>query len=289
MRINRDTIIKMFSKAEKGNYAIPHFNHSDYWDMSFIVKAAQLNNSPVIVASLPRVVEFYGLDRLCALMTYYAKDTNIPIVHHLDHCHDIELCKKAVDAGFTSVMIDAADMSIEDNIRAVKTVTEYAHPRGVFVEAEIGKIKQASVVGYTPEDYEAGIEDALRLVNEAHPDSLAVSIGSEHGWYQHKPKLDYELLDKLHQKLDLPLVLHGGSGIPYEDVEKAVSLGIRKVNVGTEIRYTYLKTLQASLEEQGLNAHSIDIFTKAEDATVKRLTEWMTAEGCIGKASDSYE
>src|SRR5699024_4354702 len=100
MKINRDTIIRVFESAEKEKYAIPHFNHSDFWDMSFIVQAAQANNSPVMIACLPRVLKEYGLEQLCTTMNQFAQMATVPIIYHLDHCSDVKLCKQAIDAGF---------------------------------------------------------------------------------------------------------------------------------------------------------------------------------------------
>ena len=172
-------------------------------------------------------------------------------------------------------MIDAADLPLEKNIAAVKKVVEYAHAKGVHVEAEIGKIKSAGAEGYTPEETLARVEEAKRLVEETNVDALAVSIGSEHGFYKHEPKLNYDLLDILHSNIKVPLVLHGGSGIPEEKVRRAINGGIRKVNVGTHIRYTYIKSVGEAIEKMGAMTHTADIMEYAKKNVKEVVKEWM--------------
>ena len=265
----------MFQNAEKNGYAIPHFNHSDFWDMSAIVEAAQEARTPIFLACLPKVIEAIGINKLGAMAKIVMEESNVPVIYHLDHCHSVELCLAAVDYGYKSVMIDAADLPLEKNIAAVKKVVEYAHAKGVHVEAEIGKIKSAGAEGYTPEETLARVEEAKRLVEETNVDALAVSIGSEHGFYKHEPKLNYDLLDILHSNIKVPLVLHGGSGIPEEKVRRAINGGIRKVNVGTHIRYTYIKSVGEAIEKMGAMTHTADIMEYAKKNVKEVVKEWM--------------
>lgn len=275
MKIEREQIEELLQDAEKNNYAIPHFNHSDFWDMSAIAEAAQEKDTPVFIACLPKVIEAIGIEKLGAVAQITMEQSKTPIIYHLDHCHSVELCLKAIDNGYNSVMIDAADLPLEENIKAVKTVVDYAHARNVHVEAEIGKIKSAGDEGYTLEAAFAGIEEAKQLVDETGVDALAVSIGSEHGFYQHAPKLDYDLLEKIHAHVQVPLVLHGGSGIPEDDVRKAINGGIRKVNVGTHIRYTYVKSVGEAIQEKGPATHTADIMEVAKKNVKEVLYDWM--------------
>ena len=275
MNVDRELVENLFQNAEKNGYAIPHFNHSDFWDMSAIVEEAQQSETPIFLACLPKVIETIGIDKLGAIAKIVMEESNVPVIYHLDHCHSVELCLEAVDYGYKSVMIDAADLPLEENIAAVKKVVEYAHAKGVHVEAEIGKIKSAGDEGYTPEETLAGVEEAKRLVEETNVDALAVSIGSEHGFYQHEPKLNYDLLNILHSNIKVPLVLHGGSGIPEEKVRRAINGGIRKVNVGTHIRYTYIKSVGEAIEKMGAMTHTADIMEYAKKNVKEVVKEWM--------------
>lgn len=275
MNVDRELVENLFQNAEKNGYAIPHFNHSDFWDMSAIVEEAQQSETPIFLACLPKVIETIGIDKLGAIAKIVMEESNVPVIYHLDHCHSVELCLEAVDYGYKSVMIDAADLPLEENIAAVKKVVEYAHAKGVHVEAEIGKIKSAGDEGYTPEETLAGVEEAKRLVEETNVDALAVSIGSEHGFYQHEPKLNYDLLNILHSSIKVPLVLHGGSGIPEEKVRRAINGGIRKVNVGTHVRYTYIKSVGEAIEKMGAMTHTADIMAYAKKNVKEVVKEWM--------------
>lgn len=275
MIVDRMQIAELFQDASKGEYAIPHFNHSDFWDMSAIAEAAEEARTPVFIACLPKVIDAIGIEKLGAVGRVTMEQSKVPLIYHLDHCHSVEMCLAAVDNGFRSVMIDAADLPLEENIAAVKRVVDYAHQRGVHVEAEIGKIKSAGDEGYTPEAALAGLEEAQTLVAATGVDALAVSIGSEHGFYQHPPKLDYELLGQLHECIAVPLVLHGGSGIPEEDVKRAIKGGIRKVNVGTYIRYTYIKSVGEAIQEMGAMVHTADIMEYAKKNVRASVAEWI--------------
>lgn len=275
MNIDREIVENLFQNAEKNGYAIPHFNHSDFWDMSAIVETAQEAGTPIFLACLPKVIEAIGINKLGAMAKIVMEESNVPVIYHLDHCHSVELCLAAVNYGYKSVMIDAADLPLEKNIAAVKKVVEYAHAKGVHVEAEIGKIKSAGAEGYTPEETLARVEEAKRLVEETNVDALAVSIGSEHGFYQHEPKLNYDLLDILHSNIKVPLVLHGGSGIPEEKVRQAINGGIRKVNVGTHIRYTYIKSVGEAIEKMGAMTHTADIMEYAKKNVKEVVKDWM--------------
>lgn len=275
MNVDRELVENLFQNAEKNGYAIPHFNHSDFWDMSAIVETAQQSGTPIFLACLPKVIETIGIDKLGAIAKIVMEESNVPVIYHLDHCHSVELCLEAVNYGYKSVMIDAADLPLEENIAAVKKVVEYAHAKGVHVEAEIGKIKSAGDEGYTPEETLAGVEEAKRLVEETNVDALAVSIGSEHGFYQHEPKLNYDLLNILHSNIKVPLVLHGGSGIPEEKVRRAINGGIRKVNVGTHVRYTYIKSVGEAIEKMGAMTHTADIMAYAKKNVKEVVKEWM--------------
>lgn len=275
MVTDRTQIGALLQDAEKKGYAIPHFNHSDFWDMSAIAEAAQETKTPVFIACLPKVIEAIGIEKLGAVAQITMEQSETPIIYHLDHCHSVDLCLAAVDHGYTSVMIDAADQPLQENIAAVKKVVDYAHAKGVHVEAEIGKIKSAGDEGYTPEETLAGLADAKRLVEETGVDALAVSIGSEHGFYQHPPKLNYELLEQIHGALTVPLVLHGGSGIPEADVRRAIDGGIRKVNVGTQIRYTYITSVQEAIQKMGPMTHTADLMAYAKTQVKAAVKDWM--------------
>jgi ketose-bisphosphate aldolase len=172
----------------------------------------------------------------------------VPVVIHLDHGSSVENCKNAIDAGFTSVMIDASKYSLEENIRMTKEVVAYAHPKNITVEAEIGHVG-GEEDGIADELAYAKVDDAIRLANETEIDSIAPALGSVHGPYKGEPKLDFDRMKEIGMITNLPMVLHGGSGIDDEKIRKAIECGICKLNINTELQMEWTKAVRAFLKE----------------------------------------
>jgi len=239
--MNKLTFKELLEKAKKGGYAIPAFNINDCWDMTAIIEAAEELRAPVIIATFHRVLKTLSPEIVGAMGNAAIKTATIPVVLHLDHCEDVELCKVAVDNGYTSVMIDGSKLSLEENIKMVKEVTDYAHAKGVFVEAELGRIKGRDFEGiFEGGDFLIQVPDAVELLKATGADLLAPGIGTAHGFYKGKPEINFKRLEEVNNAVDVPLVLHGGTGIPEEDVRRGIKNGICKVNVGTIIRHVYM-------------------------------------------------
>lgn len=263
-------------QADKNSYAIPAFNYSDVYELLAIVEAAREARAPVYVASNERTVRSLGIAITGALGRQLQNDFHMEIINHLDHATNVELCLKAIDCGYASVMIDASQDSLVDNIRKVKQVVEYAHPKNVLVEAEVGKIKGNNIEGiYSSEKYLAEMEDAIALVSATHVDSLAIGLGTSHGFYNEKPKIHLDRLEEINNAVNIPLVLHGGTGIPREDIIKCIKLGISKVNVGTILHYTYLKALREKLGHESNKNSLSDIFDFVKKEVKKVVKEWI--------------
>lgn len=282
--MDRKQIAKLFTVAAAKGYAIPHFNHSDFWDMAAIVEAGQKARAPIFVASLPKVVDAIGMEELCAVMDVIRQRSETPIIYHLDHCHEVDMCLRAIDNGYNSVMIDASHGTLEENIQAVSRVVEYGHKRNVFVEAEIGQIKGAGDEGKDNIDKKATVEEAEILVKETGVDALAVAIGNEHGFYTSKPQLDFKLLQQIKEAVTIPLVLHGGTGIPAADIKRAISKGIGKVNIGTHIRHTYINSVGEAIDQMGPQTHTADIMAVAKAKTSHVVDQWIKTCAADGKA-----
>lgn len=275
-RMNKMTIMEQLKRADEEKYAIPHFNYSDIWDMTAIVKAAEEMKSPVILAGVPKVTNALGMSVVGAMARAMAESASVPVYLHLDHSVDVDICKAACNEQFSTVMIDGSKESLERNIQMVKEVVEYAHPRGVFVEGEIGKIKgNTEESQYANGDFLVQVDDAVKLVRETGVDILAVGIGTAHGFYKGKPELNFQRLAEVNEALEIPLVLHGGTGIPEEDVRKAIENGINKVNVGTIIKYTYLSNVQETLNKEGPGIHTIDLMLPAVEEIKEEVKRWI--------------
>lgn len=251
-------LLQLLKKAQREGFAIPAFNYADIWELEAIVEAAEQERSPVMVASIPKVVDAHTCAVCAGMAVPLIKNASVPVIHHLDHSTSVEMCKTAVDCGYGSVMIDGSKLPLEENIAAIREVVAYARPKGVYVEGEIGQIMGRGYEGnFEGGDYLVQVSEAVELVRETGVDSLAVGIGTAHGFYQGEPMLNFERLEQVRAALDLPLVLHGGTGIPLEDVQHAIRLGMCKVNVGTAIWYAHIKALDEVFKGKGL-IHTID-------------------------------
>lgn len=240
---------EMLLYAQKNNYGIPAFNIHTLEILQGVLEGAEELKSPIIIATTPGTVKYIGLDYLVALFKVAAEKQNIPIAFHLDHCEDVELIKECIKAGYRSVMIDASSKPYEENIKITKEVVEFAHKYGATVEAELGRLA-GTEENIKVEEKSAMLTDpnkALEFVEKTEVDSLAIAIGTAHGLYKAKPEIDFERLKEIKEKVDIPLVLHGASGVPDEDVEKAISYGICKVNISTELKVPYQENIRKFL------------------------------------------
>lgn len=252
------------SDATEKGYAVGAFNISNLETLLAITEAAEEEKSPVIIAVTGSSIKYAGLDFIVPMVKTAVKKASVPMTLHLDHGADLEICSKCINAGFTSVMIDGSHLNFEDNISLTKSVVDFAHPKGVSVEAELGRL--AGVEETTVEEKDAILTDpdaVKEFVERTGVDTLAVAIGTSHGAYKFKaePKLDFERLKDIRKISDVLLVLHGASGVPTEIVEKAnkygaelgkakgvpndaiqkaIKLGISKVNIDTDLRLAFV-------------------------------------------------
>ena len=270
--------------AYKAGYAVPAFNYSDIWELLAITEAASEERARVYVASNTRIVKTLGIAYCGALGKTAYEESGRNVLNHLDHSSDPDLCFKAVDAGYMSVMIDASKESLENNIVKVKKVADYAHARGVVVEAELGRIKGAGEEGnFDGGAFLADVDEAVALVKGSGVDSLAVGIGNAHGFYKETPKINVQRLKEINAALGIPLVLHGGTGIPYEVVRDCIRNGMAKVNVGTLLHSTYIERLRKELAKNPAGYIIPDFFEPVKDAVKEVVKEWIRVCGAGGK------
>lgn len=234
-----ESMTQMLQKALKGRYAVGQFNINNLEYTQAILAAAQEEQSPVILGVSVGAKRYMGGYKVVsAMVRAIIEESNItvPVALHLDHGPTFEDCVLALDAGFTSVMFDGSHHPLEENIALTKKVTEIAHYVGASVEAELGRIGgQEDDVKVDDADANYAIpEECLRLVQETGIDAMAPALGSAHGPYKGEPKLAFDRMEVIRDMTGMPLVLHGGSGIPEKDIQKAISLGTSKINVNTE-------------------------------------------------------
>jgi 6-phospho-5-dehydro-2-deoxy-D-gluconate aldolase len=280
-------MVNILAKAREGKYAVGQFNINNLEWTKTILATAQKNNSPVILGVSEGAAKYMGgYDVVVGMVRGLVQDQNITVdvVIHLDHGSSFENCKKAVDAGFTSVMIDGSHHPIAENIAMTKQVVDYAHARGVSVEAEVG------TVGGTEDGVYGGIKyadcgECVRIKKEAGIDALAPALGSVHGLYQGEPKLGFKEMAEISEAADMPLVLHGGTGIPDDMLKKAIACGTCKINVNTECQIAFNKVLREFLADPA-NEKVYDprkILGPASKGIEAAVTNKMTVFGSVGK------
>ncbi|MGN1139924.1 MAG: ketose-bisphosphate aldolase [Oliverpabstia sp.] len=275
---------KMLTDAQKGGYAVGAFNAENMEMVKAIIKAAEELKAPVMIQTTPSTVKYGTLETYAAIVAAEAKKASVPVCLHLDHGNSFELAVQAIKAGYTSVMIDGSHEDFEGNIAVSKRVADVAKAVNIPVEAELGK------VGGKEDDLEAEADtntdpqQAKEFVERTGVDSLAVAIGTAHGFYVGTPVLDKERLTEIRQVVDIPLVLHGASGLSDEDVSDCVKRGICKVNFATELRAAYTAAGKKLMEEK---PETIDpkALGKVGMAAVTELVKGrMKVCGCDGKA-----
>lgn len=234
------TTKELLLNAQKGGYAVGAFNVENMEMVQAVLDAAEKMHAPVIMQTTPSTLKYASPDFFYGNVYEAAKDSSVPVALHLDHGSSFELAVKAVRAGYTSIMIDGSHEVYEDNIALTKRVVDMCSAAGVPVEAELGKVggKEDDLDGGEGNGFTEPLE-AKEFVERTGVSSLAVAIGTAHGIYKGEPKLDFERLSEIRNVVDVPLVLHGASGVPDEAVKESIRRGICKVNFATELRIAY--------------------------------------------------
>lgn len=265
---------EMLEKAYYNRYAIPQFNVNNLeWAKFILEKCNELSNPVILGFSESAIVYMGGYKTVSSLINSLVSDLNItiPVAIHLDHGSGIESCMKAIDAGFTSVMIDASKYDLQTNIEVTRQVVEYAHNKNVTVEAEIGYIGKEDSNGQTP--VYVDINEAIELYEKTSIDSLAPAVGNAHGLYKGEPKLDFNIIEELSKKINIPLVLHGGTGIPDEMLKKAIKLGITKININTELQIVWTSAVKQYINENQNIYDPRKIIKSGEHAIKETITQ----------------
>lgn len=242
---------ELLLRAQRCGYAIGAFNAENMEMVQAIVEAAGELNAPVILQTTPSTIVYGDVDMFRAMANAAAEKVPVPVVLHLDHGKSLEMCKSAMEAQYTSVMIDGSTLPFEENISLSRKVVDIAQPKGIPVEAELGTIggkEDAHEVSDKNALYTAP-DKAKEFVDHTGIQSLAVAIGTAHGFYRLKPKLDFDRLQAIRKAVDVPLVLHGASGVPDESVRQAIKLGICKVNFATELRVAFTHGVNSVFKE----------------------------------------
>jgi ketose-bisphosphate aldolase len=276
----------LLSNALNGQYAVGSFSCINAETALSIAETASKLRSPVIMMAAPIEIELLGPRLLVSIVETIAAEADVPVCLHVDHADDPELIREFIEAGFPSVMIDASKHDFEENVRLTKMVVDMAHPTGVTVEGELGAV--GKVDDWVVEGAEAAsltdVDQAAEFVERTGVDALAVAIGNAHGIYTQRPELHLDLLQAIQDAVNVPLVLHGGSGTPDEQLHRAIGIGITKVNVGSDLCRAYLSTTSSVFREtEGKKWYSL-VFKDARAAFEEVVAQWMHRLGSAGKA-----
>jgi 6-phospho-5-dehydro-2-deoxy-D-gluconate aldolase len=276
----------MLNKALEGKYAVGQFNINNLEWTQAVLQAAQEEKSPVILGVSEGAAKYMGGHLVVAAMTnalLETMDITVPVALHLDHGTSFESCKSAIDAGYSSVMIDKSHFPIDENIAQTKLVVEYAQSKGASVEAEVG------TVGGTEDGITGGIQyanpaECLRMTTEAGIDALAAALGSVHGPYSGEPVLGFDEMKEISELTHKPLVLHGGSGIPEHQVKKAIEFGHSKINVNTECQQVFTAAVREKLATDANFYDPRKVIGPGKEAIVAVVKERMQVFGSSNKA-----
>ena len=274
---------KMLLDAQKGGYAVGAFNVENMEMVKAVIAAAEELNAPVMLQTTPSTVKYGSLETYAAIVAAEAKKATVPVCLHLDHGNSYELAMAAIEAGYSSVMIDGSHESLENNIAITKKVVEDAEKKEIPVEAELGK------VGGKEDDLEAEADmntdpiEAKQFVDRTRVSSLAIAIGTAHGFYAGTPVLDKERVSEIKALVSVPLVLHGASGLSNEEIKECVSRGMCKVNFATELRVAYTDAVKRLLEEKPETFDPKKIGEVGMLAVKELAVNRMKVCGCVNK------
>ena len=271
-----ENLNSMLKKAKENKYAVPHFNINNCEWAKYILEECNELQTPVIIGVSEGAIKYIGgYNTVSMMISGLIKDLNvtIPVCLHLDHGSSFESCKKAIDAGFSSVMIDASKKNIEENISITTKTVNYAHQKGVSVEAELGYIgttsSQNSMRNTTA-------EECIEFYNATGIDALAPAIGSVHGIYKKKPNLDFETISKISSNIPIPIVLHGGTGISKDQLKKCISCGISKININTDLQIAWNKAVRKYIKCNKKVYDPRKIISSGEQVIKERIKEIVT-------------
>lgn len=265
--------------AQKNGFAIPHFNVWNAEMLMGVIEAAEETKAPIIISFGTGFIGNTIFEEFAPMMVSMAKNASVPVITHWDHGRSLEIVQNAYNHGMNSVMRDASAEPFEENIRLTKEVVDYFHPLGIPVEAELGHVGNETIYEEALSAYQyTDPNQAAEFVQRTGCDSLAVAIGNVHGEYSSDPKIAFDVLEKVRDAIDIPIVLHGASCIPDKDVKTSISLGVSKINIHTEL---CLAAMNAVREKQ--NSSFLELERAVRQSVKQRAIEKIQLFGTEGK------
>lgn len=277
---------EMLSRARQGRYAVGAFNILDYNSMKAVVDAAVELRAPVIIQTSVKTVVFWGYRPIIEWYRQLAADAPVPVAIHLDHCKDLDVIRSCIEHGWTSVMIDASSKPFDENLDLTKQVAAMARPKDITVEAEMGAIVGVEDDIHVKEQdaHLADPAEAVKFCSEVSLDCFAPAIGTAHGVYKGVPKIAFELLGRIAKETDVPLALHGGTGLSDEVFKRCISLGCAKVNISTQLKYAFIDGFVRYHQDHNTEYNPLKVLDAQFQELKAGITENVKLFGSAGKA-----
>lgn len=281
------TAHELLADAKKKKYAIGAFNANNLEYVQGIIAGAEAEHAPVIIQASPGAIRYAGLDNIVAMVGAAATNASVPVVLHLDHGEDLDLVTYCIRRGFTSVMFDGSRLSFVDNVRLTTTVVRMAHRAGITAEGELGVVP-AATDQWSPErlaDSMTDPDEATTFVRETGVDSLAVAVGSVHQLRSHRSSLDTDRIAVIARSTEVPLVLHGSSGVEREDIPRGIAAGLCKVNIATALHEAFTGALRATTRSLADEVDPRRLLAPARAAVTEVVSERIQLLGSSGRAA----
>jgi len=275
------TTAEMLKKAQEGGYAVGAFNAENLEMIQAIIAAAEEEKAPVMIQTTPGTLKYAGPQCFAGVVSRLARDAKVPVALHLDHGNSYELAETCAREGYTSLMIDGSKLPFEENITLTRRVVAMAG--ALPVEAELGTVG-GKEDGHEAKPQYTDPEEAAEFVRRTGISSFAVAIGTAHGIYKGEPKLDLDRLSAVRERVDIPLVLHGTSGVPEDQVRACIARGICKINYATDLRITFTDAVKKALESNPEAYDPKKYLAAGREAVKNRVQELIRLCGCSGKA-----
>ncbi|MBX4186645.1 MAG: class II fructose-bisphosphate aldolase [Candidatus Doudnabacteria bacterium] len=289
---------RIVNKNILGKYALPAFNTSDLEMTQGIVRAAEAQKAPIVIQTSVGALEYAGLEQLVGIIKQEAREAKVPIALHQDHCHDFDLIKQLIAHGYSSVMVDASHLPYEENLKLTRAVVAYAHKRGVWVQAELGRIlgNEDWQNVKSGDDLMTDPEQAVQFVKDTGIDTLAIAVGSVHGipvdprikkvLSTLKEHVDIERVKAIRKKIKIPLVMHGASGVPDPQIRAAIRHGVAIFNIDTDLRVAFNNALRDNIKKHPQIYDPRKLFKPATDALQAAAEKKIKLMKCNGKAKN---
>jgi ketose-bisphosphate aldolase len=273
-------------EAKTNGYAVAAFNPVDYASMKAMITAAEELNAPVIIQSSAKTIKYYGHAAIAGWMQELAGRSPVPVVLHFDHGKDLEMIKKCIDMGWTSVMIDWSDKPFEQNLEATRKVVELAAAANVGVEAEIGEIHGVEDDMVVEANHLTDPSEAEKFCRELDLAAFAAAIGTAHGYYKGEPNVAFDLIGEINRRTDTPMALHGGTGLSDETIQKCIKLGCAKINISTNLKHVFIDSFVAYHQAKPTDYEPLRVLTAQFDALKDLFKDKIAQFGGANRGSE---